>query len=93
MAFNTNNLRRQGYGAANAQNAMPVSTFSYVTDDAAAIVEAANYFNAATKELRKGDVIEARMAMSGVPVLKEYIVTSATGAAVVTVVLQTAAAG
>lgn len=93
MPFDINNLRRCGYGAALAQNAPPVSTHSYVTADAAATVEAAGYFNAGTKHLAKGDKIEARMAMTGTPVLKEYIVTNASGAAVVVVALQAPAAG
>lgn len=70
--------------------------YSYRTVDAAATVEAANYFDAAT-QLRRGDVILAVMnnAVGQTPVVKKYIVTSgvASGQAHVVIALQTATAG
>lgn len=68
------------------------SLWTYSTDDAAATVEAAGYFNDAAKQLAVGDVVMCVMAFSGTPVLKSYVVTVNTGSAV-TVVLQATAAG
>jgi hypothetical protein len=54
------------------------STYGFATVDAAATVEAANYFNAAT-ELVRGDVIFASMnnGVGATPVAKIYVVTTA----------------
>lgn len=92
MAFSASNLRRKNYGAPLADNAQPMSEFSYVHTDAAAVVEAAGYFNAAYRTLAKGDLIDAVMAMGGTPVTKRYVVTASSSAAV-TIALQSPAAG
>lgn len=63
-----------------------------ITADAAATVEAANYLNASASRLPKGTIINAVMAASGTPVLKDYVVTANTGT-VVTIALATATAG
>ena len=91
MPFAQNGLRRMDYGGNNGT--VTVNLFSYTTPDAAAVVEAANYFNAAAVSFIKGDVIQASMVSGGTPVLKHYIVTSATGASPVTVAIQTVTAG
>lgn len=91
MAFAANGLRRCDYGGHNGTNA--VSQFSYTTTDAAATVEAANYFNSAYQQFNKGDTIDAVMAVGGTPVRKNYVVTSASGATTVVVALQTTTAG
>ena len=91
MAFLIAGLRRVDYGGNNTVTS--TGLFHYGTPDAAATVEAANYFNSATALLQKGDVILATMVVTGTPILKQYIVTSATAAATVTVALQTTTAG
>lgn len=94
MAYATEGLRRIGYGGSVGNGAGSVrSLWHYATNDAAATVEAANYFNSEAAQFTKGDVIEASMVLGGTPVTKRYIVTSATGAATVTVAIQTATAG
>ena len=102
MAFNANTeraLARQqsptpvGLASGAQKNAL-VSLYSYATDDAAATVEAAGYFNSARTRLTVGTVIIASMANAGTPVLKAYVVTAApqvTGN--VTIALQTTTAG
>jgi hypothetical protein len=98
MPFDITGLRLSGYGAPNvtiaAGTAQPfIQEWDYATGDTAAVVEAANYFNPAAANFRKGDSILSRMVLGGTPILKRYIVTSATAAATVTVALQTTAAG
>jgi hypothetical protein len=99
MAFSPQSLVRianpapTGVAAGNLTDGRQISTFVYSTDDAAAVVEAANYFNSATARLTKGSIIMASMVAAGTNVLKNYVVTSATGAATVTVALQTTTAG
>jgi hypothetical protein len=70
-----------------------VSNWGYATADAAATVEASGYFNAVASQLGKGDCIRAVMALGGAPVLKDYVVTSASGATPVTIAIQQATAG
>ena len=55
--------------------------------DAAATVLGAGYFNAITGRLHQGDTIHSVMTAGSV--LQDLLVTSATGAAVVTVVVAT----
>lgn len=69
------------------------STYQYATDDAAATVEAAGYFNSARSRLVKGDVIIARMAMAGTPIVKVYIATAVPSTGNVTIALAATAAG
>lgn len=96
MSHNTTSLVRHlqapiGSTAGAAQSQLG-NHFSYWTDDAAATVEAAGYFNASVVKLVKGATIDAVMACSGTPVRKSYVVTANTGT-VVTVALQTTTAG
>ena len=94
MALDTKGLRRLSHrGAVGNGDGSVTSAWAYDTSDAAATVEAANYFNGSAAAFSKGDTIDAVMARSGTPVRKSYVVTSATGAATVTIALQTATAG
>lgn len=71
-----------------------VSKHFYCTDDAAAVVEAAGYFNLARAQLRVGDIIEASMVNAGTPVGKGYVVTAVPAApSNITIALQSATAG
>ena len=79
--------------ATGAPTSRVVRTWFYATDDAAATVEAANYFNAGYQRFNKGDVIIASMVNGGTPILKKYIVTSASQATTVVIALQTTTAG
>lgn len=91
MPYADGSLRLIEYGPRVSNIANRVHMYS--TADAASVVEAANYFNSATRFLLKGDIIMALMATGGTPVFKQYVVTSATGAATVTVALQSTTAG
>ncbi|OCC01840.1 hypothetical protein BA190_26880 [Labrys sp. WJW] len=101
MSFCAKALRRLdsqtpvGDAAGNATSTL-VQTSTYATNDAAATVETAGYFNAARDAGRvsKGDIILATMVNAGTPVLKAYVVTAApvpTGN--VTIALAATAAG
>lgn len=101
MAFNANTeraLARQqspspvGLASGAQKNAL-ISLYSYATDDAAATVEAAGYFNSARGRLTVGTVIIASMANAGTPVLKAYVVTAVPATGNVTIALQTTTAG
>ena len=96
MAYSATNLRRTGHLAHLAADKAPNNHWAYTTADAAATVEASNYFNSAFRNFRKGDLISAVMALadgSGTPVHKTYVVTSETGAATVVIALQATTAG
>lgn len=69
------------------------SLYIYPTNDAAAAVETAGYFNGARGRLGKGDIVLAMMALGGTPVGKAYIVTAAPSSGNITVALFTATAG
>ena len=93
MAFDATGLKRlESRGAVGTGVDSVAGHFAYDTADAAATVEAGNYFNAAAASLSKGSTIVASMVRSGTPVLKNYIVTANTGT-VVTVALLTTTAG
>jgi hypothetical protein len=94
MAFDQAGLRRTTHrGAVGNGDGSVTSSWAYDTNDTAAVVEAANYFNTAAPQFAKGDTIDAVMVRGGTPVRKSYVVTSATAAATVVVALQTATAG
>ncbi|OKO67882.1 hypothetical protein AC629_42450 [Bradyrhizobium sp. NAS80.1] len=61
------------------------SLYFYATGDTVANILAANYWNNATKQLRKGDVIIASCVNGGTPTCTALNVTSADNAAAVTV--------
>jgi hypothetical protein len=96
MAFDANGLRlHTGDGSVGASAGLDkiYREATYVTPDAPAVVEAANYFNAAADRLLKHTVIKAVMTHGGAtPIFKIYIVTANTGTAV-TIAVQTVAAG
>lgn len=93
MAYAEKGLRRLTHrGAVGNGDGSVTSNWAYDTNDNAATVEAANYFNAAASVLSKGDVIEAVMVRSGTPVGKTFIVTANTGSAVTIAVFTAAAA-
>lgn len=60
--------------AAGTPNRNQISQFIYATDDAAALVEASGYFNAARGGLTSGSTIDAVTAVSGAPIGKQYVV-------------------
>lgn len=97
MTFSPKSLARRNQvpigSAAGAAKAAQSSSFDYATDDAAATVEAAGYFNNARAFLSVGDKIDAVMAASGTPVRKGYVVTVVPTTGNVTVALQATAAG
>lgn len=98
MAFSPRSLVRQSVSApvgstAGAAQQQQVSYFIYATDDPAATVETAGYFNNARAILSKGDIISASMVNSGTPVRKGYIVTAVPTSGNVTVALTTTTAG
>lgn len=65
----------------------------YATDDAAATVEGAGYWNGARQFLRVGDVITAVMAAAGTPVLKAYVVTAVPASGNITTAIQATTLG
>lgn len=70
------------------------SSWLYGTDDAAATVETAGYFNNARGRLIAGDMIRAAMAVGGgTGVLKDYVVLTVPASGNVTIGLQTTTAG
>lgn len=87
MTFSPRSLVRQGTPvpvgstAGNPQE-QQVSFFLYATDDAAATVEASDYFLAAYQQLKKGDVITAAMVHSGSVVAKIFRVTASSASTV-----------
>jgi|GEM_PF-6497733 len=102
MAFTNQNgqLQRFAMGGRIADAGARYDTSKYlhhyVTADTAAVVEAANYFDAATF-LQRGDVIIATMnnGVGTTPVVKMYVVTAAIsyGDAHNVIALQTTTAG
>jgi hypothetical protein len=90
MAFDAKGLTRTRNGGTSVAG-ISVSEFSYATEDAAAIVEGANYFPGSCG-LAKGDKVSAHMALGGTPILKHYMVTAVVPAGC-TIVIQTVTAG
>lgn len=90
MAFDKKGLTRTRNGGTSAAG-VTVSEFSYATEDAAAVVEGANYFPGDCG-LAKGDKVSAHMVLGGTPILKHYMVT-AVATAGCTIAIQTATAG
>lgn len=83
---------RGNYGGASVDGKKFFKLASYITDDTAAVVEAVGYFNSAADRLVVGSIIMAVMGMGGTMKLKNYLVTANDGT-VVTIALQTTAAG
>lgn len=78
MALNLDNLSTHGSGP-------PTGMHTYLTADAIGTVVGANYFDAATTRLRQGDMIFVASSLGGTMAGDVLVVTSATGAATVTV--------
>lgn len=97
MSFSSKSLARRNQvpigSAAGVAQGKQSSSFDYATDDAAATVETAGYFNGARALLSVGDKIDAVMVASTAPVRKNYAVTAVPTTGNVTVALQTTAAG
>jgi hypothetical protein len=66
--------------------------YFYASNDTAATVEGAGYFNSAAGLLNVGDQIDCSLDVDGTPVRKDYIVSANTGSAV-TITLQSSTAG
>jgi len=62
------------------------SVFFYSDGDAIATIAASGYFSSATENLKKGDIILCVGTNAGTPTVDILVVSSATGAATVTVV-------
>jgi hypothetical protein len=81
MAFTFNSLRTVGFGS-NVAAGRSLAIHHYVTTEAASVIETAAYFNAAYKQLAKGDIIFAVCVISGTPVLRQYVVTASSASGV-----------
>ncbi len=82
-----------GSAAGEPTPGVMLSYHLYGTADAAAVVEAAGYFNSARALLRVGDIINATMVYGGTPVTKTYVVLTVPATGNVTIGLQATAAG
>lgn len=69
-----------------------IAPFQLATNDTAAAVEGAGFFNALVKDMPIGTPIFASLDLDGTPVFKNYMVTANDGT-VVTIALQTTTAG
>tara|TARA_R100000458_G_scaffold59398_1_gene69868 strand:+ start:1339 stop:1584 length:246 start_codon:yes stop_codon:yes gene_type:complete len=78
MAYSASNLRKVAGGA--------MSVFLYDSADAIGTIVASGYFNSATNELKQNDVIIAVGSTGGTRTVDMLVVSSATGAAQVTVI-------
>lgn len=98
MSLNARSLSRMGQqvpvgSTAGASQAQQAGLLIYATDDAAATVETAGYFNNARAFLRKGDILLATMVNSGTPVTKQYVFTAVPATGNVIIAIQTVTAG
>ena len=84
MAFTKATLARLGNTAYLAGST--VSVYAYASDDAVGDLLGANYWNSASGRFKKGDLILCATNLDGTPVHALLQVTSATGAATVTVI-------
>ena len=78
MAYSASNLRKVAGGA--------MSVFLYDSADAIGTIAGSGYFNSATNELKQNDVIIAVGSTGGTRTVDLLVVSSATGAATVTVI-------
>ncbi len=76
-------MRRIGQGVSRGTGySRNVSDWRLATNDTAAAVEAANFFNARAKDLVLGAFIYASLDLDGAPAGKIYMVTANTGTVV-----------
>jgi hypothetical protein len=95
MAFNAKALQIgdvKGVPGASPDGLAYFRPATYITADTPTVVEGAGYFNGAAARMPKGTVVTAVMTTGGTPVMKNYVVTANTGAAV-TVAMQKTTAG
>lgn len=59
-----------------------ICLWHYATNDAAAAVEAAGFFNSMANDLPVGSIIFASLDLDGTPTAKQYVVTANTGTVV-----------
>ena len=78
MAYSASNLRKVAGGA--------MSVFLYDSADAIGTIAGSGYFNSATNELKQNDIIIAVGSTGGTRTVDMLVVSSATGAATVTVI-------
>ena len=84
MAFNQKGMyvvSAVGSVGVGADSTKKLHTYHHATDDAAT-VETAGYFNSWWRQLTKGDIILAALALDGTAVLKSYLVTASSATAV-----------
>lgn len=92
MAFNIKGWQRIGpIGTYGTGAGATKYKHGYVTEDDAAAVQTAGYFNSLSGQLNKGDQIDVTLDVDATPVRRDYVVTSANGAAVVVVAAQNVA--
>lgn len=79
MSFNANGMKRLTHIGAIGTGGTSVRSFwSYITNDDAATLETANYFDDFLAEFRVGDQIIASIDLDGTPTIRVYVVTSVT---------------
>jgi len=79
MAFELKGLNTISSG----MNTFAPTTYAYITNDSAATVELANYFNAAYLKFRENDLIQSSLDMAATPVYKFFRVVSSSISGVV----------
>lgn len=83
MAYDVKNIKRFAIGATlGTGSTATAGLWHYKTNDAAATVETANYFNSLVGEMNVGDVIWASLAQATAPIGKTYTVTANSGTVV-----------
>ncbi|MER8380709.1 hypothetical protein [Mesorhizobium sp. M1399] len=87
-------IRRTGAGISYGSGATikQLQDWELATDDDAATVETAGYFNALAALMKIGEKIIARLDLDGTPAFREYIVSANTGT-VVTITRENVTAG
>lgn len=82
--------KNEGVSYGGGNTVKQLCDWDLASDDDAAAVETAGYFNSLAGTLQVGEIIDARLDLNGTPQLKTYMVTANTGT-VVTVAKQTVA--
>lgn len=82
MAFTRDSFARSSY---HSNSNVPV-TWNYKTNDTQADVNTAGYFNALSREVHVGDIIDAYVDADGTPALVRFYVNAATAGGTVDVV-------
>lgn len=88
----TGRIRRKNEGVSygTGTNIKQLTDWDFATNDDAATVETAGFFNPLATVMQVGEIVYARLDLDGAPLLKVYMVTANTGT-VVTVAKQTVA--